>query len=362
MENNTAFLGVDIGGTNVKIGVINQAGDILENRSIPTNVHRMPEEVIADIANTAAEVCSAVGSQEKEVVSLGVGVPGAIDWKKGVCRLLPNFPNGWRNVGLKEELEKHLDLQTFVINDVRAITLAEKLFGAGKNVSSMIMAAIGTGIGGGLVVDNELLIGKDGSAGEFGHINVEANGILCGCGSRGCLECYASGPAIAGAALRALVQQNDTLIRELVENDYNRVSAAIVAQAADRGDAVAKEILSKAGAYVGRVMAKVAVVVNPEMVVIGGGVAQAGQVLFGSICKAFHDTLFIIQSETIQVRLSELGYLAGIQGSAAWGMKNYFRKAGVSQKEEDKEQKEESKKKKEQEEEKESKKKKKSKK
>jgi glucokinase len=284
-------------------------------------VHRTPEQVIADIANTAGEVRSTIESQGKEIPSLGVGVPGAINWKKGICRLLPNFPNGWRDVTLKEQLENHLNLPTFVINDVRAITLAEKLFGAGKSVSSMVMAAIGTGIGGGVIIDNELLIGKDGSAGEFGHINVEPDGVLCGCGSRGCVECYASGPAIAGAALRALVQQNDTLIRALVKNDYNKVTAATVAQAADQGDAIAKEILARAGAYVGRAMAKVAVVVNPEMVVIGGGVAQAGRVLFSSICKAFHETLFIIQSETIQLRLSELGVLAGIQGCAAWGMK-----------------------------------------
>jgi glucokinase len=119
------------------------------------------------------------------------------------------------------------------------------------------------------------------------------------------------------------VQQNDTLIRDLVENDYNKVNAAIVAQAADQGDLVAREILSTAGAYVGQAMAKVAVVVNPEMIVIGGGVAQAGHALFSSICQSFHKTLFIIHSETVQLRLSELGILAGIQGSAGWGMKKY---------------------------------------
>jgi glucokinase len=322
MEDTSAFLGIDIGGTTVKIGVINRDGEILAHKQIPTNVHRLPETVIEDIARTAAEIRSIVEAQGKQIPGLGVGVPGAIDYEQGICRLLPNFPNGWKQVRLKEQLEHHLDLPTFVINDVRAITLAENLFGAGKNVTSLIMAAIGTGIGGGVILDNELLLGKDGSAGEFGHINVEPGGILCGCGSRGCLECYASGPAIAGAALRALVQQNDTLIRDLVKNDYNNVNAAIVAQAADQGDRVAKEILSNAGKLVGRVMAKVAVVINPEMVVIGGGVAQAGHVLFGSICKSFHKTLYIIQSETIQIRLSELGVLAGIQGSAAWGMKN----------------------------------------
>lgn len=321
METHDVFLGVDIGGTNVKIGVINQAGEILEHRQIPTNVHRAPENVIADIAAAANDIRTALEAQGQTIVSLGVGVPGAIDWQEGVCRLLPNFPNGWRDVRLKEQLERHLALPTFMINDVRAITLAEKLFGAGKSVSSMIMAAIGTGIGGGIVINNELLIGRDGSAGELGHMNVEPGGVVCGCGSRGCLECYASGPAIAGAALRALVQQNDTLIRELVKNDYNKVTAAVVAEAAERGDQVAKDILTNAGKYIGQAMANVAVVVNPEMVVIGGGVAQAGRVLFGSICKTFHKTLQIIQSETIQIRLSELGVLAGIQGSAAWGMK-----------------------------------------
>lgn len=322
MTEHGAFLGIDIGGTNVKIGAIAQDGTILEQQTIPTNVHRPPENVLIDIAHAAADIRKNVESKGRTVGSLGVGIPGTVDYARGICLLLPNFPNGWKGVRIKEQLETHLNLPSFLINDVRAITLAENLFGAGTSVSSMVMTAIGTGIGGGVILDNELVLGRDGSAGEFGHINVEPDGILCGCGSRGCLECYSSGPAIAGAALRALVQQNDTIIRDLVQNDYNKVTSAIVAKAAEQGDRVAKEILDNAGQYVGRVMANVAMVVNPELVVIGGGVAQAGHVLFDSICQAFHETLFIIPSETIQLRLSELGVLAGIQGSAAWGMKN----------------------------------------
>lgn len=322
MSEQRAFLGIDIGGTNVKIGAITEEGEILEQRSIPTNVHRPPEAVIADIAAAAAEIRTLVEARGRAACSLGVGIPGATDNVRGVCLLLPNFPNGWKGVRIREQLEAQLQLPAFLINDVRAITLAEKLFGAGRTVSSMVMAAIGTGIGGGVVVNNELLFGKDGSAGEFGHINVEPDGVLCGCGSRGCLECYASGPAIAGAALRALVQQNDTLIRDLVAKDYNKVTAAVVAQAAEQGDRVAKEILATAGQYIGRAMAIVCVVVNPEMVVIGGGVAQAGHVLFDDICQAFRETLCMIPADTVQLRLSELGVFAGIQGSAAWGMKN----------------------------------------
>jgi glucokinase len=316
-----AFLGIDIGGTNVKIGAIAPDGAVLDQRKISTNVYRPPEEVIADMAKTAADVRKLVESQGNTILSVGVGIPGSTDYVNGVCQLLPNFPNGWKGVRIQAQLEQLLQLPTFLINDVRAITLAEKLFGAGRSVASMVMAAIGTGIGGGVVINNELIFGKDGSAGEFGHINVEPDGILCGCGSRGCLECYASGPAIAGFALRALVQQNSTLIRDLVQGDYNKVTAAVVAQAAEQGDRIAQEILSTAGRYTGRAMAIVAVVVNPEMVVIGGGVAQAGHVLFDSICESFHKTLFMIPSETVQIRLSELGIWAGIQGSAAWGMR-----------------------------------------
>lgn len=321
MAENRAFLGIDIGGTNVKIGAIAQEGTILEQRTIPTNVHRPPENVLIDMAHTAADIRKIVEAQGRMVSSLGVGIPGTVDYANGICVLLPNFPNGWKGVRIKEQLETHLNLPTFLINDVRAITLAEKSFGAGRTVSSMVMVAIGTGIGGGVILNNELLLGKDGGAGEFGHMNVEPNGILCGCGSRGCLECYASGPAIAGAALRALVQQNDTIIRDLVQNDYNKVTAAMVAKAAEQGDRVAKEILTTAGQYIGHVMAKVALVVNPELVAIGGGVAQAGHVLFDSIKQAFHDVLHILPADTVQMKLSELGVLAGIQGSAAWGMR-----------------------------------------
>lgn len=323
MATHEAFLGIDIGGTNVKIGAITAEGELLEQHSIPTKVHRASEEVIGDIAHAALEIRKTIEARGKQILSVGVGVPGAIDWEHGICHLLPNFPQCWKDVRLKEQLEAQIELPTFLVNDVRAITLAEKLFGAGRTVSSMIMAAIGTGVGGGVVVKNELLIGRDGSAGEFGHLNVEPNGVLCGCGSRGCLECYASGPAIAGAALRALVQQNDTIIRELVQNDYNKVTAAIVAQAAIHGDQVAQEILANAGMYIGRAMARVAVVVNPEMLVIGGGVAQAGKILFDSIVKTFREILYIIPPDTIQIRLTELGVFAGIQGSAAWGMQKH---------------------------------------
>ncbi|MDK2896026.1 MAG: glucokinase [Candidatus Atribacteria bacterium] len=314
----TAFLGVDLGGTNTKIAVVSREGEILVRETIPTKAMRPAKEVVEDIAVAARNGQLAAQTKGYQVGGLGIGIPGLIDWQEGICLLLPNFPNKWQGIPIKSWLEEALSIPVSVINDVRAITLAEKRFGAGKGVNSLIMIAIGTGIGGGVVVNGNLYIGKDGGAGELGHITVEPQGVRCGCGNRGCLEAYASGPAMVAQALRALVQQNDTLIRDLVEGDLNRVTPKVIAQAARAGDEIAREILIKSGSYIGQALSCACVAVNPEMVVIGGGVAQAGELLFESIRQGIEERLFIIPSNTIQIVPAELGMDAGVIGTATW--------------------------------------------
>lgn len=312
------FLGIDLGGTNTKIALVDKDGAVLERSVIPTRAMRSAEEVLDDIAREALQLRQRFEARGFKVWAAGIGIPGLIDWKTGVGILLPNFPGKWHGVPVKEWLEKRLGIPVAVINDVRAITLAEKRFGAGKEVSSMVMVAIGTGIGGGVIIDGELYIGKDGSAGEFGHITVEPNGVRCGCGNRGCLEAYASGPAMVAQALRALVQQNDTLIRDLVGDDLARVTPKIIAEAAQKGDSVALEIIERSGAYIGQALSCICVVVNPEMIVIGGGVAQAGELLFESIRKGLRERLFMVPVDTIQFVPAQLGLDAGVIGTATW--------------------------------------------
>ncbi|MGQ9621843.1 MAG: ROK family protein [Candidatus Caldatribacteriaceae bacterium] len=312
------FIGIDLGGTNTKIALVDGDGAILERSVIPTKAMRDAEEVLDDIAREAIQLRQRFEARGFKVLAAGIGVPGLIDWKTGVGILLPNFPGKWRGVPVKEWLEKRLEVPVAVINDVRAITLAEKRFGAGKNVQSLVMVAIGTGIGGGVVIDGELYIGKDGSAGEFGHITVEPSGVRCGCGNRGCLEAYASGPAMVAQALRALVQQNDTLIRDLVGDDLARVTPKVIAEAAKMGDSVALEIIERSGAYIGQALSCICVVVNPEMIVIGGGVAQAGELLFESICKGLRERLFMVPVDTMEFVPAELGLDAGVVGTATW--------------------------------------------
>jgi len=314
----TVFLGIDLGGTNTKVALVDEEGMVLERSIIPTRAVRKAEEVVQDIASEAAKLCKRFEERGFKVQAAGIGIPGLIDWEEGVCLLLPNFPNKWKDVPIRKWLEEELSLPVAVINDVRAITLAEKRFGAGKEVQSLVMVAIGTGIGGGVVLNGDLYIGKDGAAGEFGHLTVEPNGLRCGCGSWGCLEAYSSGPAMVAQALRALVHQSDTLIRDMVENDFSRVSPKIIAEAAQKGDAVAIDIIERAGYYIGQALSCICVVVNPEMIVIGGGVAQAGELLFKSIEQGLRERLFIIPVDTIQLVPAQLGMDAGAIGTATW--------------------------------------------
>ncbi|HOQ68187.1 MAG TPA: ROK family protein [Candidatus Atribacteria bacterium] len=314
----TAFLGIDLGGTNTKVALVNEEGMVLERSIIPTRAVRKAEEVVKDIASEAMKLRKRFEERGFRVQAAGIGIPGLIDWEKGICLLLPNFPNKWKEIPIREWLEEELSLPVAVINDVRAITLAEKRFGAGKEVQSLVMVAIGTGIGGGVVLNGDLYIGKDGAAGEFGHLTVEPNGLRCGCGSWGCLEAYSSGPAMVAQALRALVHQSDTLIRDMVDNDLSRVSPKIVAEAAQKGDAIAVEIIERAGSYIGQALSCICVVVNPEMVVIGGGVAQAGELLFKSIEQSLRERLYIIPVDTIQIVPAQLGMDAGAIGTATW--------------------------------------------
>jgi len=314
----TVFLGIDLGGTNTKVALVDEEGMVLERSIIPTRAVRKAEEVVQDIASEAAKLCKRFEERGFKVQAAGIGIPGLIDWEEGVCLLLPNFPNKWKDVPVRRWLEEELSLPVAVINDVRAITLAEKRFGAGKEVQSLVMVAIGTGIAGGVVLNGDLYIGKDGAAGEFGHLTVEPNGLRCGCGSWGCLEAYSSGPAMVAQALRALVHQSDTLIRDMVENDLSRVSPKIIAEAAQKGDAIAVEIIERAGYYIGQALSCICVVVNPEMIVIGGGVAQAGELLFKSIEQGLRERLFIIPVDTIQLVPAQLGMDAGAIGTATW--------------------------------------------
>jgi glucokinase len=255
---------------------------------------------------------------KSQIGGVGIGVPGEMDMERGVTKFLPNLPGNWPQVALAETITSLTGFRVQLLNDVRAITYGEWQFGAGQGVTSMACFAIGTGIGGGLVINNQLVLGIGGTAGELGHITVDDNGPLCGCGNHGCVEAYASGPAIAALGLKAVTQGLTTRIGEMAGYDLNKITPELIAHAAQEGDTLAQQIYQQAGHYLGIAVANVLVTVGPRKVVIGGGVARAGDLLLDPIRQTIRERVRMMPVDQVQVVPASLGVNAGIMGSAVW--------------------------------------------
>lgn len=313
------YIGCDLGGTNVKVGLVDVIqGEVLCANSIPTSAHKGYESVIKRMAEAIDTLVEQSAQSWAEIGAVGVSAPGMLDLEKGETVFLPNLPGQWRNVPLKALLESALQKPVYLLNDVRAITYGEWAFGAGKGAHNMICFAIGTGVGGGVVLNNQLLLTQGGTAGELGHISVDLNGPQCGCGSFGCVEVYASGPAITAMGIKAVVQGLTTSIRERCGNDLNKITTKLLAEAALDGDAVAQTIWDTAGFHLGVGICNAAIATGPERVVISGGVSAAGELLLAPIRRALKERMFVMPSEKIEVVIGTLGNAAGIIGTAVW--------------------------------------------
>ena len=250
--------------------------------------------------------------------AIGVGCPGWVDLEQGETRFLPNLPGQWRDVPVASLLGERLDAPVHLLNDVRAATLGEFTFGAGRGVSTMALFALGTGIGGGVVVDGRLRLGPLGSAGELGHQIVDPGGPLCGCGARGCLEAVASGPAIAAAGVRLLRSGQAPALFDLTGGDAGKVSAETMGEAARAGDRAVKQELERIAGLVGIAAANVVVTLHPELIVLGGGVAGLGDLLFDGVRESIADRVRVFPTDGVRVEPAALGTDAGLAGVLAW--------------------------------------------
>ncbi|NLI44925.1 MAG: ROK family protein [Chloroflexi bacterium] len=313
------YVGCDLGGTNIKAGLVDlNTGKVIASKDTKTLSYLGHEAVISRIANLITDMVSEAGFEWSQIGGVGLSAPGRLDVEKGLTSFIPNFPGHWIDVPIKALLESHLKLPVYIMNDVRAITYGEWAFGAGKGVDCMLCFAIGTGIGGGVVINNQLVLNQGGTAGELGHITVDFNGPRCGCGNYGCVETFASGPAIAAMGLKAVVQGQATKIGELVNYDLNKITAHVIATAAEAGDEVALSIWNTAGAYIGVAIMNAALVVGPKRVVVTGGVAAAGELLLRPIREEVRRRMLIMPADQIEIVPGELGNDAGIIGLAVW--------------------------------------------
>lgn len=301
--------GVDVGGTTVKLGLFDIDGRVLDKWEIPTRTENDGVNILPDIAVSIQDKMSEKAITKEEVAGVGVGAPGPVDGK-GIIHKAVNL--GWAEMNLKEVLSKLLaDMKVEGGNDANVAALGEMWKGGGQGYSNLVAVTLGTGVGGGIIVDGKILTGYNGSGGEIGHIHVEDNETEpCGCGNHGCLEEYASATGITRLANRKLQSSDkDSVLRQ------GEVSAKTVFDAVKAGDELAIEIAQQFGEYLGKGLAVIAGVVNPEIFVIGGGVSKAGDVLFDYIRPVFEKTVFHGCKDT-KFALATLGNDAGIYGAA----------------------------------------------
>jgi glucokinase len=320
------MIGCDLGGTNLRAALVDvETGEVLHHLSVPTLAREGPEAVMKRMAGLFRQLIQASGAQDGEVGGIGIGIPGCYDPEKGETLFLPNLPGTWPQVPLAASLEQLTGMQVVLLNDVRSITYGEWRFGAGQGVDTVAVLAVGTGIGGGLVINGQLHLGIRGSGGELGHMVIDYNGPRCGCGNYGCLEAFASGPAIAAMGMKAVAQGLTTTLGELSGYDMNRITPELIARAALAGDEVARDIYEKAGFYLGVAASSICAAVSPRRIIIGGGVAQAGPLLLEPLERTMRARVHVMPVERVEVVPASLGSNSGVIGAACWAARELGR-------------------------------------
>lgn len=307
------YASVDLGGTKIACALAEADGRILGESTIPTQSHQGPEAVLQRIADQVSGLAKEIGRQP---AALGMGVPGLADLQRGTTRFLPNLPTHWRDVPVRERLSPLVGCPVYLLNDVRMATLGELIYGHGRTAGTMAFLALGTGIGGGVVVDGVLRLGPLGAAGEIGHQTILPDGPLCGCGNRGCLEALASGPAITAEGIRLLLMGQAPALHALVHGDLGLVSPKTLAAAASDDPAI-RSALVRAAEYLGIGVANVITILHPDLVVLGGGVAEIGPLLFDTVRETVKLRVRIFPVDEIRIERSLLGEKAGMLGGIA---------------------------------------------
>jgi glucokinase len=313
------WIGCDLGGTNLRAAIVDvDTGTVLHQMSVPTLAREGHDAVMSRMAELIMQLIISAGLHKKEIGGVGIGVPGVLDLDIGETLFLPNLPGTWPHVPLQKTICELTDLPVVLLNDTRSITFGEWRFGAGRGVETVAVLAIGTGIGGGLVVNGQLNLGIGGTGGELGHIVIDYNGPRCGCGNYGCLEAYASGPAIAAMGMKAVAQGLTTKIGELCEFNLNLITPELIARAAMTGDVIATGIYEQAGFYLGVAASSICAAVGPRRIILAGGVAQAGDLILLPMERTMRERVHVMPVEQVEIVCANLGKNAGVIGAAIW--------------------------------------------
>jgi len=312
-------LGIDLGGTKILTAVATAQGRMLSRDHSVTPATKGQEAVVQSILESIGRALEQAGIAAPQLNAIGVGAPGLSNPETGILFTSPNLP-GWRDVPLRDIIEKELGKKAFLINDANAAALGELYFGAAKGAHHFIYITISTGIGGGIIIDGEVYTGSIGTAGEVGHMTIDDDGPPCNCGNRGCWETLASGTAMAREARKQIKEGARTSILGYAEGDVEKVTAQVIHNAAKEGDSLAKELITRTGYYVGVGLANLINIFNPELIVIGGGLSNIGDMLLEPAYKVAGERAFKESYRTVRFALAKLGRDSGVLGAAAFAL------------------------------------------
>ncbi len=313
-------LGVDLGGSKILTAAVNSAGAVLSRDYRLTPADKGPEAVIQEILKSADHAAKQAGIAIKDLTAIGVGVAGLSNPATGVVFTSPHLP-GWHEVPLRDIIERESGKKTFLINDANAAALGELYFGAGRGARNFIYVTISTGIGGGIIINGELYCGVIGTAGEIGHMTINDKGPRCNCGNTGCWESLASGSALAREAKHRIQKGAKTSILDYAHGDLEKVTAQVVQVAAEHGDTLARELITRTGYYIGVGLASLINIFNPELIIIGGGLSNMGDMLLAPAFKVAGDRAYKEPYRAVRFALAELAGDSGVVGAAAFALK-----------------------------------------
>ena len=308
------YVGIDLGGTNTKIGLLNIEGDILKSSIIKTLSSEGVDKTMERIWGVIQELAKEANINIKNVKGIGMGIPGPVE-DQSIVAFFANFPWG-TNVNVKEKLEKITGIEAKLDNDANIIALGEAKYGAAKGSKSSVTVALGTGIGGGIYVNGRLVSGFKGAGGEIGHMKIVKDGRVCGCGQKGCFEAYASATGLIREAVSRLTVNKQNLLYTMIEGNIAGLEAKDIFDAAKEGDAFSLDLVDYEAEYLAMGIANILNIINPETIVLGGGVALAGDILLDPLRKKLEKYALPVTLEDLKIVQGILGNEAGIKRSS----------------------------------------------
>lgn len=313
------YLGVDLGGMSIKAGIVDDTGKILCSDKVHTGRERNYTHILKDMADLCKSMIDKAGLTEADIESIGVGSPGIPDKKNGV--LISSNNLGFTNVPIKAELQKYFSLPVYLENDANAAALAESVAGASADAEHSVLITLGTGIGGGIIIDNKIYSGFNGAASELGHMCIIHDGLQCSCSRKGCFERYASASALIEQTKEAVKSDPNSKMNDIIEGNIEKVDARTAFDARKLGDDTADKIVRQYIEYLADGVMNIVNMLFPEVIVIGGGVGNEGENLFEPLRKALYKRAYTHDVKAPLIRGARMGNKAGIVGAAMLGRK-----------------------------------------